>query len=162
MVTENSFNNWAILCFETLITSIRSTKVDLDISPGSFIDISTESLKIDKKGIINNNLSLFKRLGRVSNIHDSKLNKNAINIIVGLDTISLYFDKDVNLSEQKLKISNKVNSLDSKVVGIMKKLENKSFLKNAPKSIVQKEKNSLIQYNIELKKLNSILNSIKN
>jgi valyl-tRNA synthetase len=145
-----------------LITSIRSTKADLDISPGSFIDISTEALKIDKKDIINSNLSLFKRLGRVSNIHDSKLNKNAINIIVGLDTISLYFDKDVNLSEQKLKISNKVNSLDGKVSVIMKKLENKSFLKNAPKSIVQKEKNSLIQYNIELKKLNSILNSIKN
>ena len=44
----------------------------------------------------------------------------------------------------------------------MKKLDNKSFLKNAPKTIVQKEKNSLIQYNSELKKLTSILNSIKN
>ena len=42
------------------------------------------------------------------------------------------------------------------------KLENKSFLKNAPKIIVQKEKNSLQQYIVELKKLNSVLNSIKN
>ena len=40
--------------------------------------------------------------------------------------------------------------------------KNKSFLDNAPKSVVIKEKNSLSQYNIELKKLNSILNSIKN
>ena len=38
----------------------------------------------------------------------------------------------------------------------------KSFLNNAPKFIVQKEKNSLLQSNVELKKLNSILNSIKN
>ena len=44
---------------------------------------------------------------------------------------------------------------------LSKKLENKSFLDNAPKSIVQKEKNSLLESNIELKKLNSILNSIK-
>ena len=42
------------------------------------------------------------------------------------------------------------------------KLKNKSFLKNAPKSIVAKEKIALKDYKIELKKLNSILNSIKN
>jgi len=38
----------------------------------------------------------------------------------------------------------------------------KSFLKNAAKQIVDKEKNALIDYKNELKKLNSILNSIKN
>ena len=43
-----------------------------------------------------------------------------------------------------------------------KKLENESFLKNAPKLIVMKEKEALIGYKIALKKLNSILNSIKN
>ena len=79
-----------------------------------------------------------------------------------LESINLYFSEEVNLTEQKINISNKVKILDNKVSGLKKKLENKSFLKNAPKSIVQKEKNSLIQYNIELKKLNSILNSIKN
>ena len=35
-------------------------------------------------------------------------------------------------------------------------------VKNAPKMIVQKEKNAVMEYKIELKKLNSILNSIKN
>ena len=45
---------------------------------------------------------------------------------------------------------------------IDEKLKNKSFLKNAPKQIVAKEKKALIDYKIELKKLNSILNSIKN
>ena len=38
----------------------------------------------------------------------------------------------------------------------------KSFLKKAPKQIVDREKKALIDYKIELKKLNSILNSIKN
>ena len=107
-------------------------------------------------------MALFKRLGRISNIHVSKSIKKGINIIVGIESVTLYFDKDVNLSEQKIKISNKVKDLVNKVIILMKKLENKSFLKNAPKSIIEKEKNSLLQYNTELKKLNSILNSIKN
>ena len=41
-------------------------------------------------------------------------------------------------------------------------MKNKSFLKNAPKQIVDNEKKALIDYKIEVKKLNSILNSIKN
>ena len=145
-----------------LITNIRSAKVDLEVSPGSYIDISTEDLKNDKKNIINDNLNVFKSLGRVSNVYKSKTGKNGINIIVGIDNITLYFSEDVNLLDQKLKISKKVKNLENKVLGLSKKLENKSFLDNAPKSIVQKEKNSLLESNIELKKLNSILNSIKN
>ena len=66
------------------------------------------------------------------------------------------------MNEQKQKISNKVKDLDQKINRINDKLKNKSFLKKAPKQIVQKEKKSLIVYKIELKKLNSILNSIKN
>jgi Valyl-tRNA synthetase len=41
-------------------------------------------------------------------------------------------------------------------------LKNKFFLRNAPKQIIDKEKQALIEYKVELKKLNSILNSIKN
>ena len=41
-------------------------------------------------------------------------------------------------------------------------MKNKSFLKNAPKHIVDNEKKTLIGNKSELKKLNSILNSIKN
>ena len=58
--------------------------------------------------------------------------------------------------------SDYVEDLDDKVGTLKKKLENESFLKNAPKQIVEKEKKVLIEYEIELKKLNSILNSIKN
>ena len=61
-----------------------------------------------------------------------------------------------------MKISKKVSDLSMKTSTLSQKLKNKSFLKNAPKSIVLKEKNSLLNGNIELKKLNSILNSIKN
>jgi len=145
-----------------LISNIRSAKVDLEVSPGTFIDISVEDLKKDKKDIINNNLDVFKRLGRVTNVHNAKLSKNGVNIIVGTDSVTLYLNESINLSDQKIKISKKISDLDTKVIGLKKKLENKSFLNNAPKDVIKKEKNLLLQYIIELKKLNSISNSIKN
>ena len=145
-----------------VISSIRSTKVDLDIPPGSYVSVSLEELSKTKKRIIEDNITVFKRLGRISTVYLNKVNKNGINIIVGVDTVTLYFDENINLLEQKIKISNKTKDLEKKVNSLNKKLKNKSFLQNAPKLIVQKEKIYLDNCNIELKKLNSILNSIKN
>jgi len=161
---QQSFNksykkiDWLI----DLVTSIRSTKVNLNVPPGSFIDISTFELNLDKTYIINDNLSVFKRLARVTNIVNTKSNNEGIKIIVKGETVILYFDQNLDLNEQKQKLSNKVKDLDSKINSIKTKLKNKSFLKNAPKQIISKDKKALIDYEIELKKLNSILNSIKN
>ena len=134
----------------------------MNVSPGSFIDISTNELNSSKISIINDNLDVFKRLGRVSEVSHSELNQKGIKVIVGGETVTLYFDQNLNLNHQKQKISSKVKDLDWKINGIKVKLKNKSFLKNAPKQIINKEKKALIDYKIELKKLNSILNSIKN
>lgn len=162
--SEEKFSNshdkidWLI----NLISNIRSTKVDLSIPPGSFIDISINELNIKKKNIINDNLNLFKRLGRVSNISNKQLDKNGVKIVVGKESLTLYFDQNIDLIAQKEKIFSKVNNLNQKIQIISNKLKNKSFLKNAPKLVVEKERKALIDYKIEHKKLNSILNSIKN
>ena len=145
-----------------LVTNIRSTKVNLNVSPGSFIEVSTAELSSNKISIINDNLEVFKRIGRVSDISHAELNKNGIKIIVRGETIILYFDQNIDLQAQKQKILNKVNDLNQQINGISEKMKNKSFLKNAPKQIVDNEKKALIDYKFELKKLNSILNSIKN
>ena len=169
------FKDWEIKTYSTfgknhnkidwlidLVTSIRSTKVELNVPPGSFIDISIAEVGYNKRSIIDDNLSVFKRLGRISDIIYSKLNKNGVKIIVSGETVTLYFDQNLDVNEQKQKISNKVEALHQKIIGITGKLKNKSFLRNAPKQIVMKERKILIDYKIELKKLNSILNSIKN
>ncbi len=162
--SQSSFNkgynkiDWLI----ELVTSIRSIKVDLNISPGSFINISISELSSNKISVINDNLDVFKRLGRVSEVNNSESNQNGVKIIVGGETVTLYFDQNLDLNQQKQKIYSKVKDLDQKITGIKAKLKNKSFLKNAPKQIVENEKKVLINCKIELKKLNSILNSIKN
>ena len=45
---------------------------------------------------------------------DSKINKNGIKIIVGGETITLYFDQSLDLHGQKQKISKKVIRFRSK------------------------------------------------
>jgi valyl-tRNA synthetase len=145
-----------------LVTNIRSTKVNLDVLPGSFVDISIEELSLIKKKIIYDNMSVLKRLGRVTNVFPSKEDKKSIKIAVDNESITLYFDQNLDLLKQRKKISDLIVSLDQKLTAAENKLKNKSFLKKAPKQIVEKEKKALKDYKIEHKKLNSILNSIKN
>ncbi len=145
-----------------LVSVIRSTKVDLNISPGTFIDISIDELNSNNKKIINDNKKLFMRLARISNIGEKKMSGNGIKIIAGGETITLYFDQNLDFNEQIQKISAKVTDLNKKISIITGKLKNKSFLKKAPKQIILGEKKALAEYKIEVKKLNSILNSIKN
>ena len=132
------------------------------MSPGLFIDISIGELNKKRRSIIEDNIDVFKRLARVSDVSISGLKKNGVKIITVGETVTLYFDQNLDLNEQKQKISNKIKDLNHKISAIAGKLKNKSFLKNAPKQIVSRDKKALIDYEIELKKLNSILNSIKN
>ena len=145
-----------------LITTIRSTKVELNISPGAFIDINIDEMSSIKFKIIKDNLSVFKRLARVSNIVTSKTLTNGVKIISQGETLILYFDQNIDLNEQKLKIEAKVKDISKKINSLKSKMKNKLFLKQAPKNIVEKEKKALKEHMIEFKKLNSILNSIKN
>ena len=92
-----------------LVTNIRSTKVDLNVSPGAFITISTAELSSNKTAIINDNLIVFKRLGRVTEVINTTMGDNGVKIIVGGETLILYFDQNLDLRDQKQKISNKVN-----------------------------------------------------
>ena len=101
-------------------------------------------------------------MGRISNINYSKSNKNGVKIVISGETITLYFSQSLNLQEQFERISGKADILGKKINQISNKLSNKSFLKNAPKQIINNEKKVLEDCKIELKKLNSIINSIKN
>ena len=84
-----------------VVKNIRSTKVTLNILPGEFIDISTVELNRHKLKIIKDNLDVFKRLARISNINHSKMYKNGVKIIVDGETLILYFNKNFDLIEQK-------------------------------------------------------------
>ena len=124
--------------------------------------INIDEMSSIKFKIIKDNLSVFKRLARVSNIVTSKTLTNGVKIISQGETLILYFDQNIDLNEQKLKIEAKVKDISKKINSLKSKMKNKLFLKQAPKNIVEKEKKALKEHMIEFKKLNSILNSIKN
>ena len=144
-----------------LISSIRSTKAELKITPKLYCDVffNEKSGKLNK--LVNENMNLIKQVGRVNNVLKSKIkDKNSLDILVCNEKLSLNFNEDINLTSQKERILQKIDSINKQIVGLNNKLKNKAYVTNAPKEIVKNDKNLVKELTIEDKKLRSIVSSI--
>ena len=144
-----------------LISNIRSAKAELKITPKLYCDISFTEKSAKLKKLINSNLNLIKQLGRINNITKiSTGDKNTIDILVLKEKLSLKFEEDVDLASQKKRILQKIDSIKKQISGLNNKLKNTAYLSNAPKEIVQNDKNLVKELTIEDGKLRSIVSSI--
>ena len=153
---QNNINNLI-----EIISNIRSTKAELKITPKLYCDIFFNEKSGKLKKLVNKNINLIKQVGRVNNILKSKnRNKNSLDILVLNEKLSLNFNENVNLETQKERIFNKLESINKQITGLNNKLKNKAYVTNAPKQIVQNDKNLVKELTIEDAKLRSIVSSI--
>ena len=104
---------------------------------------------------------MVKQVGRVNNVLTTKIrDKNSIDILVLKEKLSLNFNEDVNLESQKERILQKIETINKQITNLNNKLKNKAYVTNAPKEIVQNDKNLVKELTIEDEKLRSIVSSI--
>ena len=143
------------------ISSIRSSKAELKITPKLYCDVHflEKSSKLNK--IIQKNLILAKHVGRIRNVLKStKIDKNTFKILSQNEKISLNFNENIDLASQKIRISQKIENISKQINALNNKLKNKAYVKNAPREIVQNDKRFLKELTIEDSKLRSIVSSI--
>ena len=154
-------NHADIISLIEFISSIRSTKAELKVTPKLFNDVYFLEKNSKLKSLVKKHLTLFKQVGRISNIVEKKeIDKNSIEILALNEKISLKFNEDIDLVSQKQSILQKLANLEKKINGLKNKLNNKAYLKNAPKEIIQNDKKLLRELTIEDSKLRSIVSSI--
>ena len=104
---------------------------------------------------------MLKQVGRVNNVVDiKKKSQNSIDIIVLKEKLSLGFSEEVDLCSQKERILQKMESLKKQIDVLNNKLNNKAYIENAPKEIVQNDKKLVKELTVEDEKLRSIVSSI--
>ncbi len=153
---QNNINNLI-----EIISNIRSTKAELKITPKLYCDIFFEDKSGRLEKLVKANISLIKHVGRVNNILKKKIkDKNSLDILVLKEKISLNFNEDINLVSQRERILQKIELINKQITGLNSKLKNKAYVTNAPKEIVQNDKNLVKELTIEDGKLRSIVSSI--
>ena len=143
-----------------IISEIRSFKNELNVSPGSFIDISL--VKINKKNQIffKNNEIVLKKLGRINNFFNKDLNKSSATLVIGGDLYKLYFEENVDLNLIKENLISKQRKYETEMEKINSRLKNKNFIDRAPKHIVDQEKTNYNNLKNDIKKISLTAESL--
>ena len=142
-----------------IVSTIRSFKNEINVSPGSFIDISLSKIGKSKKDFFVKNEGIVKKLGRINNFSNKDLDKPSATIIIDGDLFKIYFDQDVDLKTIKDNLVQKQDRYSKEMNSIDARLKNKNFVERAPKHIVEQEKNN---YNNLKNDINKISITIKN
>jgi len=142
------------------ISEIRSIKVTLGISPASFCNVFINNTSKYFQKLSKDNIEIIKRLGRIKEIDFTSSNKKSvINMIIADENVRIQFENTVNLNDQKEVQLKKQQDVLVKISVCEKKLANSGFVQNAPKNVVDNEKEMLSNYKIDLEKINNILRS---
>ena len=136
-----------------IISELRSFKNELNVNPGSFVDISIDGIKDNQKKFINSNEIILKKLGRINSIFNEDIDKPAATMIVSGDLFKVYFDNEVDLKLIKENLTSKQNKLQEEMSKISQRLDNKSFVDRAPKEIVEQEKTNYNNLKNDIKKI---------
>ena len=143
------------------ITDLRSIKANLNIAPGSFVDLGINELPKKFQKIINSNELIVKRLGRITNFNIDKSSTKTGKVVLSNNKLSISFGEDLNLDQLISTLDKKIKILENQIKISENKLKNENFIKKAPKIIIKQEKDLLESGKSEYKNLLEIINSLK-
>ena len=143
-----------------IITSIRSFKNEIGVSPGSLIDISLANTNSKTKDFFNKNEIVLKKLGRISNILLEDQKKSSASLIIKGELYKMYFEQDVDIKTIKDTLLKKHSKIKDEMDKINTRLSNKSFIDRAPKHIVEQEKSNFNNLEKDAKKIQLTLENL--
>ena len=143
-----------------IISNVRSFKNELNVSPGSFIDISLDRINNKNKVFFQDNEIILKKLGRINNFFDKELDKPSASLVIEGDIFKLYFEENVDLNLIKENLVNKQRKYENEMNKIRMKLKNKNFVDQAPKHIVDQEKTNYNNLKNDIKKISITVKSL--
>ena len=143
------------------ITDLRSIKANLNIAPGSFVDLDINELPKKFQKIINSNELIVKKLGRITNFNIDKSSTKTGKVVLSNNKLSISFGEDLNLEQLVSTLDKKIKILENQIKISENKLKNENFIKKAPKIIIKQEKDLLESGKSEYKNLLEIINSLK-
>ena len=143
-----------------IITSIRSFKNEIGVSPGSLIDISLANTNSKTQDFFNKNEIVLKKLGRISNILLEDQKKSSASLIIKGELYKMYFEQDVDIKTIKDTLLKKHSKIKDEMDKINTRLSNKSFIDRAPKDIVELEKSNFNNLEKDAKKIQLTLENL--
>ncbi|MDD3861411.1 MAG: class I tRNA ligase family protein [Candidatus Gracilibacteria bacterium] len=145
-----------------LINKIRSLRSEFKVEPSKKINAIIYAG--DQKVLLDSNLEVIKRMALLGSLEIKKSGqKIPESKIICIKEIEVYLPlKDMIDTEKELnRVSKEITQKERFIKSLRSKLNNQGFIKNAPKEVIEKEKERLSEEENTLKKLKDFQKSLK-
>ena len=136
----------------SLISSIRNVRAENSIKPSLNIEIFADDLSDDEKVLIEKEEKLIQLLAKVEKISwNSTAAAPSTQIVFPslvegkTSAFSLSLGELVDVAEETQRLEKEIKQIQGYIVGLERKLANRSFVENAPEAVVNKERDKLSQ-----------------
>lgn len=127
---------------QELITAIRNVRSEKKIEASRRIMVSINPK--DKKEFIESQIATIKAFARLENItFITTAPENSLPVVVQDLELFIHLDSAVNIEEERERITQEIEKISHYITALEKKLANNEFIQNAPKHIVEQERDKL-------------------
>jgi valyl-tRNA synthetase len=123
-----------------LITSIRSTRSDLNVPAGAKVPLTLVGASGETAKRLETYKALVERLARVENVQlSAEAPKGAVRIVMDEATACLDIASLIDLKAEIARLEKEVARLRGEIDGIDKKLANAQFVAKAPPEVIEEQ-----------------------
>ena len=145
----------------SLISKIRSIRVDLNISPAIFLKLFFEESNLPS--YVANNLDIIKRVARLDELSSiDSLPKEYVQDLINGSSIGLPLADIVDMEKETIRIKKSKEKLKDELAKLEQKLNNKQFIEKASSEVVETFKSQHAETSDKVLKLASLLAKISN
>ncbi len=144
-----------------LVGAVRALRAEQQVPAGTRVKLTVLTERTD---LLKRNLSIVERLGGVKEtiILPSEGTKppQTVSTVSRAGEICLHTEEAVDLSARKKRLQKELANLQKYASALSAKLNNEQFVQNAPKEIVQRERDKLTATTAKIEKLRKILEEL--
>ena len=144
-----------------IISSIRSTRSELNVPPKSMVDIKYDQKQPGLKLIFENYSETLKSITRINgfdNLNGSR-EEGDIQIIVNDEIFYLSLLNIIDFKVEGVRLEKNLIKINMEIEKINNKLKSPNFANNAPESIINEQKDRLEEYSSSKDKIEDAIKS---
>lgn len=146
---------------KNIITGIRSLRAEYKVEPAKKVSVLIGAG--EKVMLLSENIEIIKALARIENlVIEKRIDRLEGSIGFVESGVEVFIDLSdlVDFAKEKIRLQEEIAMTEKYFIGIKNKLSNKEFVKNAPKEIVEKEKQKMVEAEDKISKLRNQLENI--
>ena len=158
-----SNNSEKVNLFINLISSIRSTRAELNVPAKSKVKISYSNVSSDLEEIIEKNKEIIISLTRSDSFEKEEFSKDEgmVQVIFNDGLIYLSLKGIIDFEEEKRRLQKNLKKTELELTKIHSKLNDKNFINNAPEEIILEQKEREKEYQLSKDKITKTIQNFE-